>query len=146
MKCPQRRDKGGDSQFVLSIPEAQVMEGPGLVGSLDAERCLSGLTGVNDHLQTSKESACNVGDLGLIPGLGRFPRGRQGNPLQHSWLENPHGQRSLEGYRPWGRQESDMAEQLSTAQDRGTESQRTHKCQAQQRRRLKEKVRDIQSE
>ena len=110
MKCPQRRDKGGDSQFVLSIPEAQVMEGPGLVGSLDAERCLSGLTGVNDHLQTSKESACNVGDLGLIPGLGRFPRGRQGNPLQHSWLENPHGQRSLVGYSPWGRKESDRTE------------------------------------
>ena len=48
MKCPQRRDKGGASQFVLSIPEARVMEGPGLVGSLDTERCLSGLTGVND--------------------------------------------------------------------------------------------------
>ena len=38
MKCPQRRDKGGASQFVLSIPEARVMEGPGLVGSLDTER------------------------------------------------------------------------------------------------------------
>ena len=38
MKCPQRRDKGGASQFVLSIPEAWVMEGPGLVGSLDTER------------------------------------------------------------------------------------------------------------
>ena len=83
-----------------------------------------------------------------VPSLGLegSPGEGNGNPLQHSWLENPHGQRSLEGYRPWGRQESDMAEQLSTAQDRGTESQRTHKCQAQQRRRLKEKVRDIQSE
>lgn len=38
MKCPQRRDKGGASQFVLSIPEARVMEGAGLVGSLDTER------------------------------------------------------------------------------------------------------------
>ena len=36
-----------------------------------------------------KESACNVGDLGLIPGLGRFPKGGHGNPLQYSCLENP---------------------------------------------------------
>ena len=45
-----------------------------------------------------KESACNVGDLGLIPGLGRTPGGRHGNSLQYSCLENPHGQRSLVGY------------------------------------------------
>ena len=37
----------------------------------------------------SKESACNAGDLGLIPGLGRFPRGGHGSPLQYSSLENP---------------------------------------------------------
>ena len=37
----------------------------------------------------SKESACNVGSLGLIPGLGRPPRGGHGNPLQYSCLENP---------------------------------------------------------
>ena len=36
-----------------------------------------------------KESACNVGDLGLIPALGRSPGGRQGYPLQYSCLENP---------------------------------------------------------
>ena len=36
-----------------------------------------------------KESACNVGDLGLIPGLGRCPRGGHDNPLQHSYLESP---------------------------------------------------------
>ena len=38
-----------------------------------------------------KESACNVGDLGLIPGLERSPGGGHGNPLQYSFLENPHG-------------------------------------------------------
>ena len=48
----------------------------------------------------SKESACNAGDLGSIPGLGRCPGGGPGNPLQYSCLENPHGQRSLEGYSP----------------------------------------------
>ena len=36
-----------------------------------------------------KASACNVGDLGLIPGSGRSPGEGNGNPLQHSCLENP---------------------------------------------------------
>ena len=39
----------------------------------------------------SKESACNVGNLGLIPGLGKSPGGGHCNPLQYSCLENPHG-------------------------------------------------------
>ena len=38
-----------------------------------------------------KESACNVGDLGWIPGLGRSPGEGKGNPLQYSCLENPIG-------------------------------------------------------
>ena len=45
--------------------------------------------------------ACNAGDLGSIPGLERSPAGGHGNLLQHSCLENPHGQRSLTGYSPW---------------------------------------------
>ena len=36
-----------------------------------------------------QQSACNAGDLGSIPGLGRSPEGGHGNPLQHSCLENP---------------------------------------------------------
>ena len=44
-----------------------------------------------------KESAYNVVDLGLIPGLGRSPGEGHGNSLQHSSRENPHGQRSLAG-------------------------------------------------
>ena len=36
----------------------------------------------------SKESACNLGDSGLIPGSGRSPREGNGNPLQYSCLEN----------------------------------------------------------
>ena len=36
-----------------------------------------------------KESACNAGDLGSIPGLGRSPGEGHGNPLQDSCLENP---------------------------------------------------------
>ena len=36
-----------------------------------------------------KASACNAGDLGLIPGYGRFPGERNGTPLRYSCLENP---------------------------------------------------------
>ena len=36
-----------------------------------------------------KASACNVGDPGSIPGLGRSPREESDNPLQYSCLENP---------------------------------------------------------
>ena len=36
-----------------------------------------------------KASACNVGDPGSIPGLGRSPGEGNGNPLQYSCLENP---------------------------------------------------------
>ena len=67
---------------------------------------LRGLPGGSD----SKESTCNAGDLGSIPGLGRSPRGGHGNPLQYSYLENPHGQRSPVGYSPWGPKESDTTE------------------------------------
>ena len=38
-----------------------------------------------------KGSACNVGDLGSIPGLGRSPGEENDYPLQCSWLENPWG-------------------------------------------------------
>ena len=41
---------------------------------------------------SGKESTCNAGDagdVGSIPGLGRYPGGGHGNPLQYSCLENP---------------------------------------------------------
>ena len=41
------------------------------------------------HRSVGKASACNAGDLGLIPGLGRSPGEGNGNPLQCSCLENP---------------------------------------------------------
>ena len=46
----------------------------------------------------------------LIPGSGRYLGGGHGNALQYSCLENPHGQRSLVGYSPWDRRESDTME------------------------------------
>ena len=53
-------------------------------------------------------------DAGLIPGLERFPGGRNGNPLQYSPGEF-HEQRSLAGYSAWDYRESDTTEQLSKA-------------------------------
>ena len=41
------------------------------------------------HSSAGKESACNAGDLGSIPGSGRSPGEGHGNPLQYSCLENP---------------------------------------------------------
>ena len=46
-----------------------------------------------------KESACNAGDRGLIPGLGRTPGEGNSCPLQYSGLENPMN------YSPWGHKE-----------------------------------------
>ena len=62
----------------------------------------------------SKESACNVGDLSLIPGLGRSSGGGHGNTFQYSCLENPQGQRSLVGYSPRDCKESDVTEPGNT--------------------------------
>ena len=49
-----------------------------------------------------KNPLANVGDMGLILGLGRSPGAGNGNTLQHSCLGKPMGQRSLAGYIPWG--------------------------------------------
>ena len=59
----------------------------------------------------SKESACNVGDPGSIPGLGRSPGEANGTPLQYScleisWMEEPGRLQSI------GRKESDTTKQL----------------------------------
>ena len=57
-----------------------------------------------------KASAYNAGDPGSIPGSGRSPG--EGNGIPVFLPGKPHGQRNLVGYRPWGRKESDMIEQL----------------------------------
>ena len=49
---------------------------------------------------SDKESVCQAGNMGLIPGLGRFPGERNGNPLQYScweilWTEKPGGLQSM---------------------------------------------------
>ena len=52
--------------------------------------------------------------MGSIPGSEISPGEGNGNPLQYPCLGKLHGQRSLAGYSPSGRNESDVTEQLST--------------------------------
>ena len=58
-----------------------------------------------------KNSPANAGylrvSLGIIPGSGRYPGDRNGNPFQYSCLEDPMDKRSLAAYGPQGRTESD---------------------------------------
>ena len=67
-----------------------------------------------------KESSCNSGDSGSIPGSGRFPWRREWLPTPVFLPEEFHGQRSLVGYSAWGCKELDMTEQLTN----GVESHR----------------------
>ena len=65
----------GHSEYFHVIPD---FRNYGNIGCLKGFPCGS----------AGKESVCNVGDLGLIPGLGRSPGERKGYPLQYSGLEN----------------------------------------------------------
>ena len=56
---------------------------------------------------SGKESACQAGDVSSIPGLGRYPGERNGNPLQYSCLEN-----FMTDYSPRDCKESDTTEPL----------------------------------
>ena len=57
-----------------------------------------------------KESACNAGDPGSIPGSGRSPGEGNDNPLQYSCHGESHGWRSLVDYSPQGHQEPETTE------------------------------------
>ena len=90
-----------------------------------------GLLGGSD----SKESACNVGDLGLIPGLGRSPGGGKGYPFQHSGLENSmdcivHGvTKSQTGLRYFQKKKKALRYLTSLCLEKGCETERTIKKQ-----------------
>ena len=64
-----------------------------------------------------KASAYNGGDPGSIPGSGKSPGEGNDNPLQYSCLEKFHEWRSLVGYSPWDRKESDTTEQFPWSLD-----------------------------
>ena len=59
-------------------------------------------------------NAGNARDVGLIPGLGRFPGVGNGNLFEYSYLVIPWTE-ELAGYSPWRHKESDRTEQQSTA-------------------------------
>ena len=60
-----------------------------------------------------KGADCNAGDPSSIPGLGRCPGERNGNPLQFSYLENPMGRGVWWAYSSRGCRESDVTERLT---------------------------------
>ena len=66
-----------------------------------------------------KNLPANAGDVGLIPGSGRFPGEGNGYPFQYSCLENLIDRRSLMGYSPWGckRVAHDLATKRTTTID-----------------------------
>ena len=58
---------------------------------------------------SGKESDCNAGDVGSVPGWGRSPgEGRPPTPVSLPWKS--HGYRSMVGYSPWGCKQLDMIE------------------------------------
>ena len=73
----------------------------------------SGIAGSSPGGSDGKQSACNAGDLGSIPGLGRFPWRREWQPTPVFLCGEFHGLRSLVGYSPWGCKESDTTEWLT---------------------------------
>ena len=64
------------------------------------------------HSAVSKESACNAGDPGSIPGLGRSPGEGNGNPLQYSYLGKSHGQMNLAGHHGVAKVRHDLVSKL----------------------------------
>ena len=83
--------------------------------------CLVLINGTSSFSGSSygKESGCNAGDPGLIPGSGSSPAEGNGNPLQDSCLENPMD-------RPWGRKESDTTERLTLSFSNGVSEAGCH--------------------
>ena len=69
-------------------------------------RITSGFPGGSD----GKESACNVGDSGLIPWVGKISWRRKWQPTPVFLPGESHGQKSLAGYSPWGHKAFDPSE------------------------------------
>ena len=87
---------------------------------LSSIHSLEGFPGSSD----GKESACNKGDTGLIPGSGRSPGGGHGSPLQYSCRENPLDRGAWRGgglYSPWGHKATEVTKHTT---HRGREGDR----------------------
>ena len=119
--------------FYTLFPKIRMTIIPGIAGTFSvctfhskkcSQKCSDntsyGLVNFNQGFP-GKESICNAGFLGSIPGLGRSPGGEHGNPLQYSCLENPHG------HSPMGLQRVDRTEQLSKAKQNFNQAKRLFK-------------------
>ena len=88
-------------QVCQALPDGQCWSGvsactaaPDVAEAFCGSYLASVLASVNEGFpggSVAKESACNAGDLGLIPGSGRSPGEGNSNPLQYSCLESPMG-------------------------------------------------------
>ena len=74
---------------------------------------MSGLSRGSLGFSDGKESACNAGDQGSIPGWGKIPWRRKWHPTPVFLPGKSYGWRSLAGYSPWGHKESDATERLA---------------------------------
>ena len=81
--------------------------------SMDSSLPGSSVHGDSPGGSDSKESACNAGDAGSIPGSGISPGEGKWQPTPVFLPGKSHGQRRLVGYSPWGRRELDTTEQLN---------------------------------
>ena len=72
-------------------------------------------------------SAGDAGDVGLIPGLGRF-WSRKWQPTSVFLPGKYYGQRSLKGYSPWGCKESDMTDHTSREKKNKKQSRDACEC------------------
>ena len=106
----------GNSFFFRSGQRYKVIPSPRMLGITIAQHISIAIEPAFPGGSEVKESACNVGDLGLIPGSGRSPGEGNSNPLQYSCLENAMdravfspgespGRRSLVSNSPRGRKE-----------------------------------------
>jgi len=96
----------GDGDFAPLVKMVLPMSLPCKVTIASFVVICQGFPGGSD----SKESTCNEGDLGLIPGSRNIPWRREWQPTPVFLPGDFHGQRSLVGYSPWVRKESDTAE------------------------------------
>ena len=97
--------EAGSAKTVLLASGLSVLAGHLMDDKLNAWAFQVGLS-----VKNLPARAGEVRVLGSIPGSGRSPGGGHGNSVQYSCLENPHGQRSLAGYSPWGHKELDTTE------------------------------------
>ena len=90
-------------------------DGPPVCGDIPASAPFIWLSPLLRWL-SSKESARNAGDAGLIPGLGRAPRGGNDSPLQYSCLGNPMDRGAWRAIVHGAAKESDTTERLNNLQ------------------------------